>query len=88
LKKLKKINREAPKRPDVKRLLEESFTISSIDNKTIEAYYALYSRLKEEGEPVPEADLLIAATAIAKNLPLKTRDKHFEKLKNMGLRLK
>jgi predicted nucleic acid-binding protein len=79
---------EAEKRPVVKRLLEESFTLLSIDNKTIETYCTLYGKLKGEGTPIPDADLLIAATAIAHNLPLKTRDEHFHKLKTLGLKLK
>jgi predicted nucleic acid-binding protein len=75
------------KRPEVKQLLEESFNLLSIDNKTIEAYCILYSKLKKEGTPIPDADLLIAATAIAHNLPLETKDEHFQKLKPIGLRL-
>ncbi len=78
---------EAGKRPKVKRLLEESFTLLSIDNKTIETYCTLYGKLKEEGKPMPDADLLIAATAIAHNLPLKTKDEHFKKLTTLGLTL-
>ncbi|MEM1538627.1 MAG: type II toxin-antitoxin system VapC family toxin [Candidatus Nezhaarchaeales archaeon] len=77
----------AEKRPKVKRLLEESFTLLSVDNKTIEAYCALYSKLREEGKLIPDADLLIAAIAIAHNLPLKTKDEHFKKLTTLGLTL-
>ncbi|MEM2889590.1 MAG: type II toxin-antitoxin system VapC family toxin [Candidatus Bathyarchaeia archaeon] len=77
---------EAKKRPKVKRLLEESFTLLNIDNETIETYCTLYGKLRQEGTPIPEADLLIAATAIAHNLPLKTVDEHFERLKTYGLK--
>lgn len=78
---------DAGKRSKVKRFLEESFTLLSIDNKTIENYCALYGKLKKEGTPIPDADILIAATAIAHNIPLKTKDEHFKKLEKLGLNL-
>jgi len=79
---------ETKKRPKVKQLLEESFNLLRIDNKTMETYCTLYHRLKEEGASLPDADLLIAATAIAHNLPLETKDEHFQRLKPLGLKLK
>jgi len=78
---------ENKRRSKVKQLLEESFRTLSIDNQTIETYCTLYQKLREEGAPIPDADLLIAATAIANNLPLETKDEHFQKLKPLGLRL-
>jgi tRNA(fMet)-specific endonuclease VapC len=79
---------ETKKRPKVKQPLEESFNLLSIDNKTVESYCTLYHKLKEEGASLPEADLLIAATAIAYNLPLETKNEHFQRLKPLGLKLK
>jgi len=78
---------ETIKRAKVKELLEESFTIISLDNKVIETYCNLYQKLKEEGTTVPDADLLIAATVISRNMNLRTRDKHFERLRDLGLKL-
>ena len=78
---------ETEKRPKVKELLEESFNLLNIDNKTIETYCGLYQKLKEQGTTIPDADLLIAATAIAYNLALKTKDEHFQRLKPLGLKL-
>ena len=78
---------ETTKRAKAKELLEESFTIISLDNKVIETYCNLYQKLKEEGTTTPDADLLIAATAISRNMNLKTRDKHFEGRKDLGLKL-
>jgi len=78
---------ENKRRSKAKQLLEESFRTLSIDNQTIETYCTLYQKLREEGAPIPDADLLIAATAIANNLPLETKDEHFQKLKPLGLRL-
>ena len=77
----------ARKRYEVKGLLEESFEVLNLDNKTIEIYCNLYQKLKSEGKSIPDADLLIAATAIACNMTLKTRDEHFERLKKLGLKL-
>jgi predicted nucleic acid-binding protein len=77
----------ARKRPQVKKLLEESFEVLNLDNKAIETYCELYQKLKMEGKSIPDADLLIAATAIAHNMTLKTRDEHFERLKKLDLKL-
>jgi len=78
---------ETTKRSKVKELLEESFTLINIDNKTIETYCTLYQQLRADGSLIPDADLLIAATAIAHNLALETNDQHFQRLKSLGLQL-
>jgi len=78
---------ETRKRAKVKELLEESFNLINLDNEVIQTYCNLYDRLKEEGTPIPDADLLIAATAIAHNLTLKTEDQHFKRLREFGLKL-
>jgi len=51
------------------------------------AHCSLYHQLKEEGILVPDADLLIAATAMSHHIALKTKDEHFERLRHLGLRL-
>jgi predicted nucleic acid-binding protein len=79
---------DGKKRTRVKHLLEESFAVLNIDNKTIETYCEIYCKLKTEGHPLPDADLLIASTAIANNLSLETNDEHFQRLKTLGLKLK
>jgi predicted nucleic acid-binding protein len=78
---------EDKKRPIAKQLLEESFTILNLDNSIIEAYCKIYRKLKQEGNLLPDADLLIAATAIAHDLTLETKDTHFARLKSLGLKL-
>lgn len=75
------------KRVKVKELIEESFHIITINNKIIQVYCNLYQALKEKGMMIPDADLIIAATAISQNISLKTKDKHFERLKKLGLKL-
>jgi|WetSurMetagenome_2_1015567.scaffolds.fasta_scaffold22440_3 tRNA(fMet)-specific endonuclease VapC len=76
------------KRPGYKCLLEETFPVLNIDNGTIEHYCRIYRALKQVGNLLPDADLLIAATAIAHDLTLETKDDHFQRLRAFGLRLK
>ena len=77
---------EPKKRPMAKELLEESFAVLNLDNRIIEAYCILYDKLRV-GNLIPDADLLIAATAVAYNLPLETKDDHFHRLKPLGFNL-
>jgi predicted nucleic acid-binding protein len=78
---------EDKKRPIAKQLLEESFTVLNLDNSIIEAYCKIYRKLKQEDNLLPEADLLIAATAIAHDLILENKNAHFTGLKSLGLKL-
>ncbi len=78
---------EDKKRAIVKQLLEESFTVLNLDNSIIEAYCKIYRKLKADGNLLPDADLLIAATAITHDLILKTKDTHFLRLKSLGLKM-
>ena len=79
---------ESKKRTRVKQLLEESFSVVNIDNSIIETYCDIYCKLKKEGTQLPDADLLIAASAMAHNLILETNDEHFQRLQPLGLKLK
>jgi predicted nucleic acid-binding protein len=76
------------KRPVLKRLLEESFVVLDLDSAVVEKYCELYSSLKKQGSLLPDADLFIAATAMAHDLSLETTDDHFRRLKPSGLKLK
>lgn len=78
---------DAEKRARAKELLEESFSVQAIDNKVIETYCSLFRKLRSEGIQLPDADLLIAATAISNKMALKTGDEHFERLKSHGLKI-
>jgi tRNA(fMet)-specific endonuclease VapC len=77
----------AEKRGRVKILLEESFNLLDLDNRVIETYCNLYDSLRAEGTLIPDADLLIAATAISHNKALRTGDEHFQRLEKLGLKL-
>ncbi len=78
---------DTKKRAKVKQLLEESFPLIDLDNSVIETYCSIYQSLKKDGSSLPDADLLIAATAIAHDVTLKTGDDHFQRLKPLGLKL-
>jgi predicted nucleic acid-binding protein len=78
----------AQKRPVMRRLLEESFVVLNLDSAVVERYCDLYSNLKKKGSLLPDADLFIAATAMAHDLTLETTDDHFQRLKSSGLKLK
>jgi len=71
----------------INKLLEESFTVIFWGNKVIETYCNLYQKLKEEGTTIPDAEPIMAAITISKNMNIKTRDKHFERLRELGLKL-
>jgi predicted nucleic acid-binding protein len=75
------------KRGRAKELLERSYEVIYLDNKVILKYCELYDELKKRGILIPDADLLIAATALANNMVLITKDRGFERLKDFGLRL-
>ncbi len=75
------------KRKKVKQLLEKSYEVLGINNDVIMKYCELYEKLKRKGKLLPDADLLIAATAMVNNLILVTKDKDFERLKENGLQL-
>ncbi len=79
---------DSKKRPLVKRLLEESLSVLNLTSDEVETYCDLYNTLKNKGPLLPDADLFIAATAIAHNLTLETTDDHFQRLKPHGLKLK
>jgi len=73
------------KREGVKSLLEDSYGILGLDNEVILEYCRLYSELRRKGELIPDADLLVAATAMAHDLTLVTKDSHFRRLEEYGL---
>jgi len=77
----------AHKRREVKLALEEIYTIIPLDNEVIQEYCKLYEALKRRGIKISDADLLIAASAKAKNLTLVTADKGFERLRGFGVKI-
>ncbi len=76
---------ESKERKQVKYFLESSYKVYPLENDVILTYAELYNDLKKDGNLIPEADLLIGATAIARDLPLMTKDAHFSRLEKYGL---
>jgi len=71
-----------------KSLLEKEFIIIFNDNEIIRKAAEIWRKLKKEGKPVDDRDLIIRATAITKGLTLYTKNtKHFERLKPYGIKI-
>jgi len=45
----------------------------------------IYTELKKRGEPIPDNDIMIAATALIHNLILITNDEHFSRIPNISV---
>lgn len=68
-----------------KRSIEETLPVIPLDNKVVLMVSKLYKKLKRRGELIDIRNLIIGATAIVYNIPLKSKDKDFEKLIEFGL---
>ncbi len=75
------------KRNRIKELLEESFEVVGIEDQVILTYCNIYNELKNEGKMIPDADLLIASSALTYDLTLKSGDEDFERVEDHGLGL-
>lgn len=56
----------------------DTCTILEPDVQTAEVYADVRAELKAAGRPIPENDLWIAALCVQWEMPLLTRDRHFE----------
>jgi len=56
-----------------------------VDYATTYEYGKIKSKLKQNGTPIPENDIWIAAIALQHQLPVFTNDKHFEKVENLEI---
>jgi len=75
-------------RSRAKSLLESLFNVVPIDNDVVLEYCRIYREVQKQRLDVGDADLLIAATAIAKGLKLKIKNrKHFKPITKLGLEL-
>lgn len=77
----------AEKRKAVKKHLEKAYTVIHLNNEIVLRCCELYGRPKKTGEILNDADLLVAATAMANSLVLMSCDKDFERLLKLGLKL-
>lgn len=63
------------------------FRLLEINSHTAEHYANIRLQLKEAGTPIPENDLWIAATAIQYELPILTRDQHFNYVNGLDIKV-
>jgi hypothetical protein len=75
------------KRAELKTHLEDYHPVIGLDNDVVIEYCRLFDSLRTDGALIPEADLIIAATAISKGLELETADQQFTRFLGRGLRL-
>lgn len=66
-------------------LIHESVVLA-IDVGTASHYAILREELRERGRPIPENDLWIAALSRQHDLPIVTRDDHFDQIENLQRR--
>lgn len=65
-------------------ILREQLNILWIDNLEISKNASeIYADLKQKGQLIQDADILIAAIALLKNLTVITNDKHFFRIPNL-----
>lgn len=50
-----------------------------------ETYAEIRKKLKDKGRPIPENDIWIAAVCVAHDIPLATRDSHFQEVDGLKL---
>ncbi len=78
--------RKAEEEEAVVRMLE-NIKVYQLDDETVKASALIFKELKKTGNPIPEADILIAGVAIAKGEPLVSRDDHFNKVPGLKVLL-
>jgi len=73
-------------RIDYERWLQENvpfYTILNIDQETAATYSEIRLELKQAGRPIPVNDLWIAAQCRQHDLPILSRDTHFDAVKDV-----
>ncbi len=71
-----------------KEVVEKLFVVVYPDQRILLRAMELDVQLAKQGLRIPQADLLIAATALTLGAPLLTMDaKHYERLRGFGLRV-
>ena len=60
-------------------------TVLPCDRDTARYYGLIKNQLRQQGKPIPENDIWVAATAQQHNLCLISRDKHFTQIEDLSL---
>ena len=55
-----------------------AFDVLSVTAETTHAYASIRVQLTQQGRPIPANDVWIAALAVEHDMPVMTRDQHFE----------
>jgi predicted nucleic acid-binding protein len=72
---------------EAKSKLEKALVVVYPTNDVLVKAVEMYRDLKKRGELIDERDLLVAATAIALDIPLKTKNvSHYQRLVKYGLK--
>lgn len=64
----------------IEKMVEERFELLCPNDTTARCCAQIAAKLERLGQPIPENDLWIAAAALESDLPLATRDAHFERV--------
>ena len=64
-------------------LADDSVRVTTSSVNTSQRYAEIFNELRGKGQPIPQNDLWIAATAKENNLPLMTKDGHFGYIDNL-----
>ena len=66
-------------------MLQSQYQILWIDDLSVSEIAAeIHADLRRKGLPIQDADILIAATALTRNLTLVTDDEHFQRIPNLS----
>lgn len=68
----------------IKKFVENVSIINSTE-ETAKIYASIKSLLKQQGKPIPENDIWIAAISIENDKSLVTNDQHFSLIKNLKI---
>lgn len=63
----------------------DRYKLLSVDNATAQVYGEIKAELRQKGNPIPENDSWIAATAKQHGLTLVTRDAHFKQVEGLSI---
>ena len=63
----------------------QSCVILNTNSLVAEEYAQIRKTLKDQGKPIPENDIWIAAISRVNEIPLATRDKHFKNITNLKI---
>ena len=64
-------------------LLMDQSTVLTVEVETTKHYAALREQLRQRGRPIPENDVWVAALARQHDLPVLTRDEHFDQVPDL-----